>query len=207
MPPGAANATDESSDGSASAASRISGVWNAPPTLSGVTRFTPSSLARAPAASTPSGVPAITTCPGALSLATQHASGAAVHASDACSGVAPSSAAIFPGWASAACCVSSAAARREADAGVEGERAGCDQRGHLTERVAGEGHRCVDVLTNRLPGDERGEEDRELRLAGSSQGLRRCIQEQRCERLTERVLRALDDDPGRVVAPGSTHAR
>ena len=60
-----------------SAASRISGVWNAPPTFSGVARLTPSSLACAEPASTPSGVPAITTWPGALSFATQHASGAA----------------------------------------------------------------------------------------------------------------------------------
>ena len=57
------------------AASCMSGVWNAPPTLSGVARRTPSSLARADAASRPSGVPAITTWPGALSLATQHAVG------------------------------------------------------------------------------------------------------------------------------------
>ena len=97
-----------SSTRSASAASRISGVWNAPPTFSAVARFTPSSLARAEPASTPSGVPAITTCPGALSFATQHASGAAVHASSACSTVAPSSAAMRPGCASAAACVSSA---------------------------------------------------------------------------------------------------
>src|SRR5438105_1839075 len=77
---GVLNVTEARSAGSASAASRINGVWNAPPTFNGVTRLTPISLARSEPAATPSGVPAITTCPGALSLATQHASGAAEHA-------------------------------------------------------------------------------------------------------------------------------
>ena len=105
---GAEKGTPSSADAIPSAADAMRGVWNAPPTLSGVARFTPSSFARTDAASTPSGVPAITTWPGALSFATQQASGAAVHASSACSVVAPSSAAMRPGCAFAAAWVSSA---------------------------------------------------------------------------------------------------
>ena len=51
---------------SRSRAGAIYGVWNAPETSRAVTRLAPRALASSPAAATPSGEPAITTCPGAL---------------------------------------------------------------------------------------------------------------------------------------------
>ena len=96
----ALNWTSRNADTIPVAAYAICGVWNAPPTLSAVTRRTPSSFAREDAASSPSAVPAITTCPGALSLAIQHATGAA---------------------------------GSEANAVLEIQRAGRDERGHLSE--------------------------------------------------------------------------
>ena len=94
---------------SPSRAELMSGVWNAPPTLRRRRAAHPDLLGpgdgnarhlRACPRSRPG--------PGALSLATHAPSGAAAHASAACSMVAPKSAAIRPGCASAAAWVSSA---------------------------------------------------------------------------------------------------
>jgi hypothetical protein len=63
-----------------SRAGAMYGVWNAPETGSDITRLAPSSCASADAASTPIRDPAITTCPGALKLATQTSSSARRHA-------------------------------------------------------------------------------------------------------------------------------
>ncbi len=49
-----------------SRAAVMNGVWNAPDTGSGITFLAPSALACRLAAATPSGDPAMTTCPGAL---------------------------------------------------------------------------------------------------------------------------------------------
>ena len=116
----------------------MSGVWNAPPTGSAIARRTPSSFARAIAASRPSGVPASTICPGALSLASQHASGAAAHASSRLLFGRAEQRGHAAGVRVGGGLREIGAAGGEADAVVEGERAGRNECGDLTERVAGE---------------------------------------------------------------------
>ena len=92
-----------------SAASCISGVWNAPPTLNGVARFTPSSLAWAERRVEPFGRARDHDLPGRVVVGDPARVGrGACTRSSACSTVAPSSAAMRPGCASAAACVSSA---------------------------------------------------------------------------------------------------
>ena len=86
----------------------MNGVWNAPLTGSGMTRLAPSSLAFAPAASTPSGEPAMTTWPGALKLATQTSSSARLQATSTWSSSRPRTAAIVPGLSMPASCMASA---------------------------------------------------------------------------------------------------
>ena len=152
-------------------ASAMSGVWNAPPTLSGVTRRTPSSLARAEPASTPSGVPAITTWPGALSLATQHAVGRrgarVVGLLERGAEQRGHAAGVRVGRGLREL----GATGGEAHAVVEGEHARRDERGDLTERVAGERDGVVERGVERLPHDERGEQHRELGFAGAGERL------------------------------------
>ena len=80
-----------------SRAGAMKGVWNAPLTGSGSTFFAPSSLAFAAADATPSGDPAITTCPGALKFATHTSLSARRHAISTSSSSSPRTAAIVPG--------------------------------------------------------------------------------------------------------------
>ena len=139
-------------------------------------------------------MPAITIWPGALSLAIQQASGAAAHASIACSSVAPSSAAMRPGMRVGRGLRELGAPRREADAVVEVERAGRDERGDLSERVAGERD---DLDVGR--GGERGasasqamsevSSTDELRVAGAGEVVGVGVEEERCERFAERGSR------------------
>ena len=84
---------------SRSRAGFMRGVWNAPETGSGMTFFAPSSLACWVAFSMPLGVPAITTCPGALKLATHTLSSARRQATSTRSSSRPSTADIAPGEA------------------------------------------------------------------------------------------------------------
>ena len=91
----------------ASRAGAMNGVWNAPPTGSGMTFLAPSSLAAADARPTPSGDPAMTTWPGALKLATHASPSARRQATSQSSSSRPSTAAIVPGLSSAAACMAS----------------------------------------------------------------------------------------------------
>ena len=70
--------------------------------------FAPSSLACSPADATPAGEPAITTCPGALKLATHTSASARRQATSTRSSSRPRTAAIVPGLARPASCIASA---------------------------------------------------------------------------------------------------
>ena len=156
----------------------------------------------------PSGVPAMTTCPGALSFATQHASGAAVHASAACSGVAPSSAAMRPGVGVGGGLGELGPTGREAHAVGERERAGRDERGDLAEGVARRTRPGARTWrADRLPRDERRREHRELGLARPGEHLGGRVEQELGERLAGGGLGLDDDLPRVVVAPGRAEAR
>ncbi|MEY5059688.1 MAG: hypothetical protein RJA51_1435 [Actinomycetota bacterium] len=86
----------------------MNGVWNAPDTCSDMTRFAPSSFACSPAFSTPAGDPAMTTCPGALKLATHTSMSARRHATSTWSSSSPRTAAMVPGLTVPASCMASA---------------------------------------------------------------------------------------------------
>ena len=124
-----------------SAASFMSGVWNAAATSSGMTLRMPASFAASVASARPSGVPAMTIWPGALMLATQHESGVPATAAAAWSSVAPRRAAMTPGLWSAASWVTAARLAATCRPLLEAERARGDERGHLAEGVAGERRR------------------------------------------------------------------
>ena len=96
----------------------------------------------------------------------------------------------------------------EPEAGVTLDGTGGDQRGDLTERVAGEPD---DVARERrrdgVPGDQRGGEHRELGFAGAAQLLGGRVDEEVREVDVGRRACGADRRPGRVVDPGQAGAR
>ncbi len=195
------------SSASPTLASCISGVWNAPPTFSGVTRFTPSSFARADAASRPSGCsgdhdlarrvvvcdPARVRCGRARALglfercAEQRGHPAGVRICGRLREL--------------------GAAGGEADAGIEGETARGDQCGDLSERVTGEPDRPFGKWLHRLPRDQRREEHGKLRVPCASEDIVGSVGDEVREWLTERGFGAIDDRPRSVVTPEQSHTR
>ena len=127
--------------------------------------MTPSSFARAEPSSSPSGVPAITTWPGALSFATQHAVRRGLARALGLVERRPEQRGHAARMRVGRRLRELGAARREPDAFVERETACCDQRGDLPERVAGERNGRFGERLHRLPGDQRVEQYRELRVA------------------------------------------
>ena len=87
-----------------------------------------------------------------------------------------------------------------------GKHAGGDERGDLTERVAGERDGLGDVGLDGLPNDKRGEQHGELRVTRPRELLGGCGEDQVGEGLTEGGLGAVDDRPGGMIAPGSAHS-
>ncbi len=76
----------------------MSGEWNAPDTLSGMTRFAPASVARAIPCSTPASSPLTTTWPAVLKLAGTHTPRSTrAHTSSTAASSSPRIAAIVPG--------------------------------------------------------------------------------------------------------------
>ena len=148
----------------------------------------------------PSGVPPTTIWPGALRLAGQASPSAAAQAASAWSASAPRRASMPPGRASAARWVASARAAAMRTPSSNADGAAGDQRGDLAERVAGEGDRPAHRVAGGLPGHEREEQDRQLRVAGAGQvGVG--VEEQGGEGDAERGLGSFDHMPGGVVEP------
>ena len=98
------------------------------------------------------------------------------------------------------------APRREAHAVFEIERARRDERGDLTERVAGERDDVVEHRRERLP--TRRATCTAPRVARCACGRARSagrVEQQRCERFAERGFGLLDDLPRGMVVPRRAH--
>ena len=184
----------------------MNGVWNAPPTGSGITLRAPSSLAMAPASAMASGSPAITTWPAPLRLATQTSPVARRQASATTSSSAPRMAAIVPGRASAAACMAAprSVTRRTPSARVERPDGG--EGGVLAEAVAG-GHAAAHAEgPHGVVDDQAQDVGGELGVLGAAQLVRVGIEEQGGD-VAAAGLRGLGHEgPRGVVDPGSTHA-
>ena len=189
-------------------ASGISGVWNAPPTLSGGDPAH-AELLRAGRAGCERRRGCRRSRPDRARCRWRPStpSGAAVHASSACSGVAPSSAAILPGWASAAAWVSSARRAANRTPASSGRTpAAMSAVTWPSEWPRERDRRRRRGGLERVPHHERREEHRELRFAGAGERVGRRVGDEVAERLAQRGLGLLDDRPGGVVAPGRGHA-
>ncbi len=89
-------------------------------------------------------------------------------------------------------------------ADLEAERAGSDQGGHLTERVAGEGRDVgADLVLLRFPAHQGVQQHGHLRGLG---GLELVTEEQRRERGGENFLGVFDEVPRRKVAQLKAHS-
>ncbi len=148
----------------------------------------------------------MTTWPGALSFATHAPSGAASHASAACSIVAPEQrghpARVRVGRGLGEL----GAAGGEAHSVFEVEHPGGDERGHLSERVAAERHDVVDHRPGGFPRDQRRAEHGELRVAGAGEIFGGGVEEQGRQWFAERGFGLLDDLPRGMVLPRRAHS-
>ncbi len=184
----------------------MSGVWKAPPTLRGVTRRTPSSWARADAGGEAVGRAGDHDLAGRVVVgdpARVGCGGARVVGLLGCRAEErghPAGVGVGRGLGELG------AARREPHARLEREDAGGDQRGDLAERVSRERDRRVGKRRERVPHDERGEQHRELRLAGAGERVGGRVGDEVTERLAERGFRVLDDRPARMITPRRGHA-
>ena len=191
---------------SRSRAGVMNGVWKAPDTGSGITFLAPSSLATMPAATTPSGEPAMTTWPGALKLATHTSLSARRQATSTWSSSRPSTAAIVPGFSMPASCIASARSLTRRTPSSKPERAGGGQRGVLAEAVAGAEARFeaepLDGVEHHQARHERGE----LRVAGVLQLLGVGVEQQPADVALGDLRCLVDELPALVIDPGSAHA-
>ena len=193
---------------SRSRAGAMYGVWNAPDTGSGMTFFAPSSFATALAAATPSGEPAMTTCPGALKLATQTSRVGApagdldeivVEAEDR---------GHRAGVVVAGVVHRLGALADEPDAVVEAERARgararCTRRGCGRRSSSARGPAAPTASsTTRLATNVR-----QLRVAGVLELVRVGIEEQAGDVALGHLGRLVDQLPALVLGPGPAHAR
>ena len=182
-------------------------VWNAPDTGSAITCLAPSSLACLLAASTPSCDPAITTCPGALKLATQTSASARLQATSTWSSSSPSTAAIVPGWAVPASCIAAARSDTSSDTLLQSERARGGQRRVLAEAVPGA---VAGVDAEPLDGVEHHQtrhERRELRVARVLELVGVGVEQQLADVAAGDLAGFVDQLPALVVGPRAPHAR
>src|SRR5262245_23521889 len=71
--------------------------------------------------------------------------------------------------------------------------------------MTAEGNRCGKVTAHGFPRDERGEEDRELRLACARELVGSGVEDEVREWLAERGFGVVDHAPRGMVAPGRPH--
>jgi hypothetical protein len=91
---------------------------------------------------------------------------------------------------------------------VERHRAGGDEGGDLSERVAGHRRdRLIEQGLERSPGHERGEEDRQLAVSGVGQLLGIGVEQETGERTAGGALGIVDERPSGMGAPRRTEAR
>ena len=132
-------------------ASRMSGVWNAPPTLSGVTRLTPSSFARGGRGVEPVGRTGDHDLARRVVVRDPARVRCRCARPSACSSVAAEQRGHPAGVRVGGGLRELGAAGGEADAVVEGETPAAIKRGDLSERVTGEGDRRFDEWLQSRP--------------------------------------------------------
>ena len=148
----------------------------------------------------------MTTCPGALKLATHTSASARRHATSTRSSSRPSTAAIVPGLSLPATYIASERSLTSRTPSSKLERTGGAQRRVLAEAVAGAVARLEAHPLGGVEHDQAGDERRQLRVAGVLELVGVGIEQQAGDVALGHLGRLVDELPALVLGPRPAHA-